>query len=61
MSRVRSRFPCEADMSGGQEADYWPLSGKPFFDMILSKSHVHPRYNLVTIGGLICGSGMTVG
>ncbi|KAF8028752.1 hypothetical protein BT93_E1417 [Corymbia citriodora subsp. variegata] len=33
-------------MSGGQEDDYWPLSGKPFFDIILSKSHVRPRYNM---------------
>ncbi|XP_010056520.2 B3 domain-containing protein Os04g0386900 [Eucalyptus grandis] len=33
-------------MSGRQEDDYWPLSGKPFFDVILTKSHVQPRYNL---------------
>uniref|UniRef100_A0A5B7BYH2 TF-B3 domain-containing protein n=1 Tax=Davidia involucrata TaxID=16924 RepID=A0A5B7BYH2_DAVIN len=27
--------------------EFWPLSGKPFFHLILSKSHVKPSYYLV--------------
>ncbi|KAM7472406.1 hypothetical protein LguiA_010589 [Lonicera macranthoides] len=26
--------------------EFWPLSGKPYFDVVLAKSHVHPRYQL---------------
>ncbi|KAL6144411.1 hypothetical protein ACLB2K_055104 [Fragaria x ananassa] len=26
--------------------EFWPLSGKPFFDIILAKSHVKPSYML---------------
>ncbi|XP_030553101.1 B3 domain-containing protein Os04g0386900-like [Rhodamnia argentea] len=39
-------------MTGGQEDGYWPLSGKPFFDLILSKSHLYPRYNLFIPAGM---------
>ncbi|KAK9923833.1 hypothetical protein M0R45_032233 [Rubus argutus] len=26
--------------------EFWPLSGKPYFDIILTKSHVKPLYQL---------------
>ncbi|PRQ56911.1 putative transcription factor B3-Domain family [Rosa chinensis] len=26
--------------------EFWPLSGKPFFDIILTKSHVKPIYEI---------------
>ncbi|KAL6137367.1 hypothetical protein ACLB2K_062659 [Fragaria x ananassa] len=26
--------------------EFWPLSGKPFFDIILTKSHVKPIYQM---------------
>ncbi|XP_060217879.1 uncharacterized protein LOC132645113 [Lycium barbarum] len=39
----------EIERTGIEEIDngeYWPLSGKPYVDMILSKSSVKPLYNL---------------
>ena len=29
--------------------EFWPLSGKPFFDIILTKAHVKPMYQMVSI------------
>ncbi|KAI9186095.1 hypothetical protein LWI28_013745 [Acer negundo] len=29
---------------GGDE--FWPLSGKPYFEIILSKTHLHPLYQI---------------
>lgn len=28
--------------------EFWPLSGKPFFNITISKSHVKPGYQMVT-------------
>ncbi|CAN4110488.1 unnamed protein product [Withania somnifera] len=41
--------PPELDSSGIPEIDngeYWPVSGKPYVDMILTKTSVKPAYNL---------------
>lgn len=27
--------------------EFWPLSGKPFFDVVLTKTNVKPLYQLV--------------
>ncbi|XP_058225117.1 B3 domain-containing protein Os04g0386900-like [Rhododendron vialii] len=33
--------------------EFWPLSGKPYFSVVLCKSHLKPRYQLV-LPGKIC-------
>jgi hypothetical protein len=38
--------PMETELEGEET---WPLSGKPYFDVILAKSHVRPLYQMVII------------
>lgn len=35
--------PMETELEGEET---WPLSGKPYFDVILAKSHVRPLYQM---------------
>lgn len=30
-----------------KDAEFWPLSGKPYASVLLAKSHLHPLYSLV--------------
>jgi len=40
------QVPMETNL---QENQHWPLSGKPYFDIVLAKSHVKPLYQMVSI------------
>lgn len=31
----------------GEDDEFWPLSGKPYFNVVLGTSHVKPNYHLV--------------
>ncbi|XP_050280742.1 B3 domain-containing protein Os04g0386900-like [Quercus robur] len=37
------QVPMETNL---QENQHWPLSGKPYFDIVLAKSHVKPLYQM---------------
>ncbi|KAK3015425.1 hypothetical protein RJ639_006543 [Escallonia herrerae] len=40
-------YPFKKNPTISEDDEFWPLSGKPYFDVVLTKSHVKPGYHLV--------------